>query len=295
MSVSTQTRSWASEFVPAPGCYLSSRYCLLRLIGRGAMGAVFLAYDQGLERPVAVKFARSSSEMSTTENGLRFRQEIRLIGRLTHPNIVKIFDCGEYQEWLYFVMELHLGPNLAMRLKGGPFDLSAGLVLLDELLAAAEYLHELGLVHRDIKPGNVLLAEGGRAVVADFGLARNAADPRLTLAGMLVGTPLYTAPEVFLGARDHPASDLWSLGVLAYELLSGVVPFSAQTVHGLMMLVLHVDPIPLLRVAVVPALISDWVGRMLKRDPKERFPTARAARQALRGILEVLPGTASTA
>jgi serine/threonine protein kinase len=286
MSVAISMSETACGFTPAPGHHLSERYYLLRQIGRGAQGCVYLAFDSHLERPVAIKIALAECQMSSTERTSRFQQEMQLIGRLTHPNIVKLLDFGSYRQRPYFVMELHPGPTLARRLRDGPIGFFEACVLLDELLAAVEYIHEMGLVHRDIKPHNVLLADGERAVLADFGLARSSLDPRFTLAGMLVGTPYYTAPEVFVGVRDQPASDLWSVGVVAYELFSGNPPFVAETLRALVTLVLTIDPVPIReRCPDTPPALSKWIARMLAKDPLERFPTARAARSALRAAV----------
>ena len=257
-------------------------YMLLERIGRGGMATVYRAYQPALDRHVAVKvlpeyFAEDAAYRE------RFQREAQSVARLRHPNILEVFDFGSADGVPYIVMELVEGGTLADRL-GRPMDLRAVLRLLEPLGAAVDYAHSKGILHRDIKPGNVLLRIDGTPVLADFGLARLAgAMRRLTAIGGVMGTPEYMSPEQAGDQAIGPASDLYSLAVVAYEMLTGRVPFEAETPAAI--LVSHITrPMPSPRElrGELSAHVEDVLRRALAKQPEDRYPDASALVSALR-------------
>ncbi|MGH9151457.1 MAG: serine/threonine-protein kinase, partial [Acidimicrobiales bacterium] len=247
---------------------LRGRYRLGPLLGRGGMAEVYEGHDERLDRPVAVKVLRA--EMAA-DPGVRERFEVegRSAARLAHPNVVAVFDTGEEQGTPYLVMERLPGDTLADRMADGPVDQEWLRAVAADVLAALGAAHAAGLVHRDVKPGNILMAADGRAKVADFGIAKSlevAGD--LTGTGLLVGTPAYLAPERLDGRPATERSDLYSLGVVLYEALAGAKPFTAETPLAMAGAVLNDVPAPLaeLRPGVAPDLAAA-VERAMARDP----------------------------
>ncbi|MEU1465012.1 serine/threonine-protein kinase [Streptomyces sp. NPDC005727] len=261
---------------------LAERYQLQERLGGGAMGEVWRAADQLLERPVAIKllFAQAAAEAE------RFRLEAQTAGRLNHPNVVGMYDFGSHYDQFYLVMELVDGWTLAQErsLRGvlSPQDAAAIVAQAAAGLAAA---HQRGVIHRDIKPANVMLSEDRTAKIADFGIARFAdeAASALTATGKILGTADYLAPERALGRAAQPASDVYSLGCVLYELLTGRPPFRGAT--SLAVVQQHVDAIPAppnrLR-PEIPQQLSDYVLLLLAKDPAHR-PTAGQAAYWLAG------------
>jgi hypothetical protein len=271
------------------------QYRIERLLGRGGMGAVYLAHELALDRDVAIKVL--PPELAATA-GLRerFKREARTAARLTHPHIVPLHTFGEVAGLMYFVMGYVAGESLAARLqRQGPFDPDAARTLLASVCDALDYAHRLGVVHRDIKPDNVLIdGQTGAPLLLDFGIAKAAVtDARLTMDGQLMGTPHYMSPEQAAGKDDvGPPSDLYSLGVLAYEMLSARRPFAADTAIAALTQRLTNDPAPLGTVAAaVPADLAQAVDRCLQRDPARRWPDARSLREALLPSEEELENT----
>jgi hypothetical protein len=261
------------------------QYQIERLLGRGGMGAVYLAHELALDRDVAIKVLppERASAPGVRE---RFKREARTAARLNHPNIVPLHTFGEVAGLMYFVMGFVSGESLAERLKrAGPFDVESARMLLAPLCDALYYAHRKGIVHRDIKPANILIdADSGVPLLTDFGIAKSTvSDTQLTSAGQLIGTPHYMSPEQALASADvGPKSDLYSLGIVAYELVSGARPFEAATPLEALMLRLSSPPPPL--ALVVPAAPADYthtVERCLRRDPDERWPDAKSVREAL--------------
>jgi len=208
---------------------LADRYRLEAPIAAGAVGQVWRATDLVLGRPVAVKLLRSEYAQHP-EILARFRAEARHAGSLSHPGIAQVYDYGDadWPESPYLVMELVDGPSLARVLTGGPLDPAHTMDVVAQAAAGLAAAHEAGLVHRDIKSANLLLGPDGQVKITDFGIAHAAGSAPLTQTGTLVGTPAYLAPERAAGAQATPASDLYSLGVVAYECLVGTVPFSGS-------------------------------------------------------------------
>jgi serine/threonine-protein kinase len=260
---------------------LDGRYEVQRELGRGGMASVWLAWDRRHERTVAVKVLESGVAHASAD---RFLREIRTTARLTHPHVLTLYDSGETDGLLYYVMPYVEGETLRARLVREPrLPVSEALRLLREIADALAYAHARGVVHRDLKPENVLLS-GGHAVVMDFGIAKalaastvaGDAGADLTSIGMVIGTPGYMAPEQALSdpALDHRA-DLYALGVIGYEMLAGAQPFTGRTGAALVRAGLTETPRPVeSRRPDVPAPIARLITRLLARDPAERPQSA---------------------
>jgi protein kinase-like protein len=261
------------------------QYRIHRRLGRGGMGAVYLAHELALDRDVAIKVL-PPDQAETAELRERFRLEARTAARLSHPNIVPLYTFGEVSGLVYFVMGYVAGESLANRLRReGPIDPEAARALLAAVCDALDYAHRQGVVHRDIKPDNILIdAESGAPRLADFGIAKAAfTDANLTTTGQVVGTPHYMSPEQAMGRPEvSPRSDLFSLGVVAFEMLSGRRPFGGGSPLDALTQRLTQDAPPLASVAPrVPADLTLAVDRCLRRDPAHRWPDAKSLREAL--------------
>ncbi|MGA5895236.1 protein kinase domain-containing protein [Streptomyces venetus] len=261
---------------------LADRYHLDQPLARGAMGEVWRATDQALDRVVAVKVLRAHDETGAE----RFRLEAQTAGRLNHPHVVSVYDFNADQGRLYLVMELIDGWTLreerTLRAPLPPLE-AAGIAA--QMAAGLSAAHGQGVIHRDIKPANVMLTADGTAKITDFGIARFADGDAgtLTAAGTIVGTADYLAPERALGRPAQPASDVYSLGCVLYELLTGRPPFQGETTHAVVRH--HIDSTPLpptqLRPDIPPPL-ADFLLRLLDKDPAHR-PTAEQAAARLAG------------
>ena len=208
---------------------LNDRYRIEEKIGSGGMATVYLAFDQTLERTVAVKVM--NQEISSDPSALeRFRREARAVARLSHPHVVMVIDAGEEDGRPYIVFECVKGETLKERIRRGPLPVSEAIAYAIEIGRALEAAHERNLVHRDVKPQNVLIDEEDRAKVTDFGIARSVEmdDGQLTAAGRVVGTTDYISPEQALGLEVTPQSDIYSLGIVLYEMLIGEIPFKGE-------------------------------------------------------------------
>jgi eukaryotic-like serine/threonine-protein kinase len=208
------------------GVVLAGRYRLDAQIAAGGIGEVWRARDLVLDRPVAVKMLRT--EYAGQPDALaRFRAEGRKAGSVSHPGIAQIYDYGEAGPTgaPYLVMELVNGPSLAEVLAHGPLDAASAMDVLAQAAAGLHAAHAAGLVHRDVKPANLVLGPGGQVKITDFGIAHAAGSVPITRTGVLIGTPAYLAPEQVAGDAASPASDLYALGVVGYECLTGTPPF----------------------------------------------------------------------
>ena len=262
---------------------LGDRYAVERQIGEGGMATVYLARDLKHERTVAVKVLRP--ELSVSLGGDRFLREIRVAATLQHPNILALYDSGEADGLLFYVMPFVEGESLRDRLnKEQQLPLADALRITREAAEALQYAHERGIVHRDIKPENILLL-GGHALVADFGIARavEAGGEKLTQTGMAVGTPHYMSPEQSLGSEHVDArSDIYSLGCVLYELLIGQAPFTGPNAMAIM--ARHsMEVVPSLQVvrASVPDEVEDAVMQALEKTPADRYQTMKEFAEAL--------------
>src|SRR5690349_9968786 len=253
-------------------------------IGRGGMAVVYRATDVRLKRAVAIKVL--PPELAFREDvRRRFLREAQTAAQLSHPNIVPIYSVDERDGIVFFVMGLVDGESLAARIARGPLSIADARRILGDVAGALAYAHAHGVVHRDVKPDNILLErESGQPMVTDFGIARAVeADSRLTVTGIAVGTPAYMSPEQALGERDVDGrSDIYSLGVVAYQVLAGVLPFQAGNTPAMMMKHISETPRPLrtLRPDVPPPL-EGAIARALVKRPEDRWPTATAFRDAL--------------
>ena len=266
---------------------LGDAYTIEGEIGRGGMGVVYRARDERLQRRVAIKVLPPELAFSS-EIRQRFTREAQTAARLSHPHIVPIHDVGEGQGIVYFVMGLIEGESLAARIRRrGRVSAEETRRIIRETADALSAAHALSVIHRDIKPDNILL-EGtrGRVVVTDFGIAKAlsaTSGSTLTSAGMAIGTPSYMSPEQAAGEREIDGrSDLYSVGIVAYQMLSGVLPFNAPTVAGILMKQIT-ETAPLLHENYpdVPEDLSLAVARCLEKDPQNRWPSADALRRSL--------------
>ena len=256
------------------------RYEIQGEIGHGAMGAVYRAHDPQLGREVAVKMISSAMAGGLEERdevAARFQREARVAARLHHPNVVAVYDAGREGDSLYLVMELVDGETLAERLARGEFPSSAlALEIAAQAADALAEAHAAGVVHRDIKPANLLLRRDGRVKVSDFGVAKAIGDTtELTRTGMMVGSPAYMAPEQVKGIPLDGRSDLFSLGVVLYEMLLRRKPFPADTVTSLVYQILHEDPLSDVTIASSMSHdLSEFLRWVLAKDREERIPDA---------------------
>lgn len=265
------------------------RYQLRDLLGEGGMASVHLAYDSVLDRQVAIKTLHTElgREQAFRE---RFRREAQAVAKLTHTNIVSVFDTGEDDldgmTTPYIVMEYVEGRPLGSVLdedvrQQGAMPADKALKITADVLAALEISHEMGLVHRDIKPGNVMMTKRGVVKVMDFGIARamQSGVTSMTQTGMVVGTPQYLSPEQALGRGVDARSDLYSVGIMLFQLVTGRLPFDADS--PLAIAYAHVQEQPVAPSAVnraLPPAVDALVARALKKNPNERFPSAEAMR-----------------
>ena len=259
------------------------RYALGEPLGAGGMARVVEGHDARLDRRVAVKLLPADRIDAVGRE--RFRREARSSAGFSHPNAVAIFDAGEADGYLYIVMELVDGPSLADRLaRHGPLGVDEAVRITASILAALEAAHAAGIVHRDVKPGNVLLGHRGAVKLADFGIARRLDDlsSDLTGAGLFVGTPKYLAPEQVAGRPATPATDVYATAIVLYEMLAGAAPYEGPTPMAIALA--HQNaPIPDVRAARpdVPDHVAAVVRRAMAKDPAHRFRTAADMRAAL--------------
>jgi eukaryotic-like serine/threonine-protein kinase len=264
------------------GCCLGGRYRVGALLAAGGMGEVWAARDLLLDRPVAVKLL-GGALAGDGRAAERLRREARAAGRLDHPNIARVLDLGEHGGRPYLVMELLEGESLAARIdRAGPMAPAEAARVVAAVADALQAAHSAGVVHRDVKPGNVFLTSGGEVKVLDFGIASAAGEAALT-TGDLLGTAAYLAPERAMGRPATPAADLYSLGVVLYELLAGRRPFQGGSDIELAMAQVNARPASLGLVApsTPPSLVAACEQAMAK-DPAARPPSAAAFARLLR-------------
>jgi len=258
-----------------PGAVLGDRYEIIRLLGQGGMGAVYQAQDQELERQVAIKVIRADMA-SNPEILRRFKQELILARQITHKNVIRIFDLGQADGIKFITMEYIEGENLQslLRLKK-KLEPSEAANILAQVCRALEAAHHEGVIHRDLKPQNIMLDKNGRAYVMDFGIARSMLSAGMTQTGALIGTPDYMSPEQAKGQSLDARSDLFSLGIIFYEMLSGKVPFEADTTMAKLWKRTNESARPLDELdKTIPKPLSDIVRKCLEIDPQKRFSGA---------------------
>src|SRR5258707_8085585 len=260
-----------------PGSMLGERYEILQLLGQGGMGAVYKARDVELERTVALKLIRPDLA-SHPEILRRFKQELILAREVTHPNVIRIYDLGQASGVRYITMEYVEGRDLRALLHDkGKLTPEEAVPLFQQIAAALEAAHHAGVVHRDLKPQNIMVDKGGRVYVMDFGVARSLDTPGMTQTGALMGTPEYMSPEQAKGMKVDARSDLFSMGIIFYEMLSGASPFKADTAMATMFKRTRERAVPLAQAGSgVPVFLSDIVLKSLEVDQEQRDPSARA-------------------
>jgi serine/threonine-protein kinase len=260
---------------------LGNRYEVGSRIGHGGMAEVRRGYDRKLARRVAIKCFAPGAVVGERDR-LRFEQEARCAAAISHPNVAAIYDVGVDDHMPYIVMECLPGTTLADELDRGPIAVPRGVDIVRQLLAALEAAHAHDVIHRDVKAANVLFTADDRVKLTDFGIARAADGDDLTETGTVVGTPSYLAPERIAGEPATVCSDVYSAGVVAYEVLSGAKPFRADTPVALAYAILHTPATPLrAHRPDIPPAIDEAVMRALAPSPDDRFPSARAFADAL--------------
>ena len=270
------------------GTVLSGRYRLEAKLGSGGMSTVYLAKDETLDRPVAVKVMHR--EMSEQAEQLeRFRQEARAVAKISHPNVVSVIDAGEDGGYPYIVFEYVEGETLKQRIaRIGALDIQEAIAYAIEIARGLSIAHGRNLVHRDIKPQNVLIDDEGRAKLTDFGISRQLEQAGMTATGRVLGTTDYVAPEQAMGHGADPRSDIYSLGVVLYEMLVGQVPFHADSQVGVAMK--HVNeelPDVQRRRPEVSAAVALVVERSTAKKPDERYQNVGEMMDDLSTALEV--------
>jgi TonB family protein len=274
------------------------RYQVHDCIGFGAMGAVYKAFDPLIKRTLAIKTIRLDIPRQSPQYKSfidRFYHEARISGTLSHPNIVTLFDIGEEGGVPYLAMEFVEGETIAGILeKGTKFDPEKVIGLVSQIAAAIDYAHSRGVIHRDIKPSNLMLFERDRVKVTDFGIAK-LVDAEMTQSGTLLGTPSYMSPEQAMGEKLDHRSDIFSLGVCAFEMLSGEQPFPGTNVTSILYKLVHVDPIEPANLemnGLVPQKWHDVFSRVLAKQPDDRYQTATEFVQDLEFCLGAWFGSA---
>lgn len=270
---------------PPPVTQRLGPYDLLNEAGRGGMSVVYEALDRRDQRTVAVKVLNMPHGLTRDQEEAmlgRFSREARAVAGLSHPNIVAIHELGEESGKHFLVMEYLRGESLRDRLLHGPLTPAQALPIFHQIADALDAVHAQGVVHRDIKPSNVMLLPDGTAKLLDFGVARQSDDTTITGTGALVGSPAYLSPEQVRGAEGTPASDIWAMGALLYEMLSGHPPFTGKNIPAVLYQVTHETPPP---VVGIPTPVQRVLRRALDKNPSRRYPNARSLAQALQTAL----------
>jgi tetratricopeptide (TPR) repeat protein/predicted Ser/Thr protein kinase len=292
-TLATSGQGWS---VPAPdapaapgalerldtGAILGGRYEIVRMLGQGGMGAVYQAYDRELERQVGLKVIRS--DMAANPEILkRFKQELILARQVTHKNVIRIFDLGQVEGFKFITMEYIDGENLQSLLRRKKkLEPAEAANIIAQVCRALEAAHAEGVIHRDLKPQNIMLDKSGRAYVMDFGIARSMTGDGMTQTGAIIGTPDYMSPEQAKGQPLDARSDLFSLGIIFYEMLTGLVPFDADTTMGKLWKRTNEPARPVAELEkAVPQAVSDIVRKCMEIDPQKRFTGAAELLQAI--------------
>ena len=271
------------------------RYQIEGVLGKGAMGLVYDGRDPGLNRRVAIKtiLVKQLDEEMAQMYSKRFEREVRAVARLNHRNIVQVYDFGSEGDMAYIVMEYINGKELKDRFDAGErFDVATAFRLMAELLGALDFAHEAGIIHRDVKPANIMVDVEGHAKLTDFGVARvvdpDAQPGEATQTGAMVGTPAYMSPEQIQGQAIDHRTDIFSAGIIFYQFLTGQKPFEG-TQWALAKKIVQDDPVKPSSIVQVPPEIDRVVARALAKEPDHRYQTAGSFAAALKRILDGKP------
>jgi serine/threonine protein kinase len=269
------------------------RYKILDELGRGAMGIVYRAEDPSLDRVVALKTISLADAEGRKEYEKRFLLEAKAAGKLTHPNIVTIYDYGEEEDLAYMAMELLEGSDLRSRMRREEIPPMEAVEIALQVADGLGFAHEHGVVHRDIKPGNIMLLERGAVKIMDFGIARMRFADHKTSTGMVLGTPRYMSPEQISGQPVDQRSDIFSLGTVLYEMLTQTSLFAGQNVDQIAFNVANNEPAPPSHThPQLPQILDFIVARALKKEPSVRYQDAYEMAADLRDALAEMRGKA---
>lgn len=265
-------------------------YEMIRILGQGGMATVYLAVQESFGRPVALK-VMSPHLLAQRDFAERFHSEARMVASLSHPNIITVYDVGIHEQYHYMAMEFHTGGHLGEAIEKGDITPQRALEVTRDIAMALAFAHENGIVHRDLKPDNVLFSKLGLPILTDFGIARDLyVDSQMTQIGSTVGTPKYMSPEQAKGEKVDGRADLYSLGVMLYEMLLGVPPFTAQ--DTITLAIKHcqeaVPPLPMDLGRYQPLL-----DKLLAKEARYRFQTGVEVRDAIEAILKPPAQTAA--
>ncbi len=263
-----------------------TNYEITGVLGKGGMAVVYRARQLNIQREVAIKVIKP--DLADTEDLLkRFEREANTVASLSHPHILKLFDFGQYEGLLYLVMELLTGGALADEIRQGPLSVDRTARLVDQMAGALDYAHMQGLIHRDLKPQNILLDQRGNAHLTDFGIAKIlGATTNLTQSGVVMGTPAYMSPEQWQGQALTPQADLYSFGVMVFEMLTGRLPFRADTPAAMMYRHLQELPPPIHTIREdLPPQLNDFFEQALAKASQQRFDSASALNAAFKAAI----------
>ncbi len=263
-----------------------SHYKILQKLGEGGMGVVYKAEDTKLKRTVALKFL-SPQAVGTEEDKNRFIHEAQAAAALNHPNICTVYEIDEYEDQSFIAMEYVEGESLKAKIKSGPLQIDEAVEIAVEIAEGLEEAHSKGIIHRDIKSANIMLTTAGRVKVMDFGLAKSSGRTQLTQAGTTVGTVAYMSPEQGRGDPVGFQTDIWSLGIVLYEMLTGELPFKADYEQATIYLIMNEEtPSIRSRRSDVPRKLEQIIEKALKKDIGERYASAEDLRKDLESLLE---------
>jgi serine/threonine protein kinase len=271
------------------------RYRIVAEIGRGAMGVVYRGEDEALARSVAIKTIIASMDPAEQAGYLaRFRQEARAVGGLNHPGIITVYEFGDQDGVAYLAMEFLEGRELRDIMTAGRMEVAVAVELAAQVAEGLAFAHARGIVHRDVKPANVMVIAGNRAKLMDFGIARVRTSDVKTQTGMMLGSPKYMSPEQVMGRPIDNRSDVFSLGTVLYEMLAGMAPFSGEEIHQLMLQVCSARPAPPSSLnPAVSRTLDLIVARALEKEPQARYADAGAMAADLRAALAELGSEAA--
>jgi len=267
------------------------RYEILSELGQGAMGVVYKAKDPLIERIVAIKTINLALAMDEKEEYEgRFYQEAKAAGRLSHPNIVTIFDVGKSGDVAYIAMEFLQGRELREILDdGGYLPIDKSLEIAAQVAQGLSYAHEHDIVHRDVKPSNIMVTDDYHVKITDFGIARMPSSSVQTQAGMVVGSPKYMSPEQVMGKVIDQRSDIFSLGVMLYEVLAGQTPFQGENINAIMYQIVNSEPVPPISLNHdIPEMANFIVIKALSKNPEERYQNAKEMYADLKACLDLM-------